>query len=132
MKRFLILCSILLAFGINVDAQATNDTIFSIGVTSPPAVRNKMISNHVGENMVICDKVYSYKVINDKIISLNIGAEQPNQIINVILMGECYLLDVKKMIGQKVCFKGMVNLRKGKTHLIVSKLDQITGYKQYE
>lgn len=132
MKAFLILCAVLLSFGINVNAQATNDTIFSIGVTPPPAVRNKMISNHIGETMVIFEQVYDYKVINDKIKSLDIGAKHPDQIINVILMGECYNLDVKKMIGQKVCFKGVVSLRKGKTHMIISKLDQITGYKQYE
>lgn len=132
MKPVMIFCCFILLFGIKVNAQATNDTIFSIGVTPPPAVRNKAISNHIGQNMVICDKVYSYKVINEKIKSLNIGADHPDQIITVILMGECYDLDVKKMIGQKVCFKGVVSLRKGRTHMIISKLEQITDYKLYQ
>lgn len=132
MKPLLIFCTFIFLFGINADAQATNDTIYEIGVTPPVFTRKKTVSNHVGSNLVICDKVYSYKVIKDKIKRLTVGADDPDQIITVILMGECFELDVKKMIGQKVCFKGIISLRGDKTHMIVSRLEQITGYKQYE
>jgi len=132
MKTVLILSAFLILCGIKTNAQATNDTIFEVRVTPPAFARAGIIKNLVGSTLVICDQVYSYKVINDKIKAVYIGAGEPDQIITVILMGECYHLDPKKMKGQKVCFKGIVSLRKETTHMIISKLDQITGYEKYE
>lgn len=132
MKHLLILFALINLFTIKTNAQATNDTIFEVSVTPPAFARADVIKNRVGTELVICDKVYSYKIINDKIKALHVGSGEPDQLITVILMGECYHLNPEKMKGKKICFKGMVSLRKGKSHLILSKLDQLTGYKQYE
>ena len=132
MKTLFIFCAFITLSGLNSFAQATNDTIYEVSVTPPAFARADVIKNRVGSHLVICDKVYSYKIINDKVKALNVGAGEPDQLITVILMGECYHLDPKKMKGQKICFRGIVSLRKGKTHMILSRLDQLTGYEQYE
>lgn len=128
----MILSAFFILFGIKANAQATNDTIYEARVTPPAYAKADILKNRVGSNLVICDQVYSYKIINDKVKAVYIGAAEPDQIITVILMGECYRLDPKKMKGQKVCFKGIVSLRKEKIHMIISKLDQVTGYEKYE
>jgi hypothetical protein len=131
MKQLLFLIPLLLLFGIDTTAQATNDTIYQVGVTRPLSTRTRVLADRVGETLVICDKVYSSRIINEKIKSLNVGADTPDQIINIVLMGEAMQLDLQKLNSKKVCFKGIISLRKGKTHMIITHLDQITDYKQY-
>jgi hypothetical protein len=126
MKRLLLCLPILLLFGINVSAQATNDTIYQIGVTRPLSTRTRVLAERVGEMLVICDKVYSSHVVNNKIIILNVGGEAPNQIINVVLMGEALQIDLQKLSGKKACFKGIVSIRRGKPHMVITHLDKIT------
>lgn len=132
MKRLLLCGMLFFLCSLGVNAQATNDTIYQVGVTPPPAARNRALSRRLGEHLVICDQVYSSRTVNDKIKILYIGADKPDQVVIVVLMGECYPLDVKKMIGKKICFKGLLSERKGEIHLVLSRLDQITGYREFE
>jgi hypothetical protein len=131
MKQMLLFIPLLLLFRLDANAQATNDTIYQVGVTRPLSTRIRILSDRTGETLVICDKVYSSRVINEKIKSLNVGADAPDQIISIVLMGEAMQLDLQKLNGKKVCFKGIISLRKGTPHMIITHLDQITNYKQY-
>lgn len=108
---------------VNLSVIESKDTL---NLTAADAI------NHIGENAVVCGKVFTTKFIDKpgrKPTFLNLGASYPNQLLTIVIFGadrpnftykpESFLID------KNVCAKGRIELYKEKPQIIVSKPDQI-------
>jgi len=111
MKHLLLITSIVALIGFKASAQTTiviNDA-----------------AKHIGENVTICDKVYSTKLLyGPNLTFLDLGGQHPNQLVTLLIKGE----DRSKFKGKpeddykgkNVCVTGTLVDYKGKPEIIIS------------
>ncbi|MET3981136.1 hypothetical protein ABIB62_003787 [Mucilaginibacter sp. UYP25] len=107
---------------VNIDKQskilATNATKRIIR-----SVEIKNIDKCVGQTVLVCAKVYGYKVFENTTL-LNLGAEYPNQLLTVVLKGEAKNT-YKGLNSMTACVTGKVIEYKGKVEIVVTNPDNI-------
>ena len=72
-------------------------------------VASKDAANHIGETIMVCDKVYSTKLITGSNMTLlNLGGYYPNQLLTVMIKGK----DRSKFnVAPEVHIQGRLGLR---------------------
>ncbi|WP_207427978.1 hypothetical protein [Pedobacter sp. SYSU D00535] len=103
---------------------------------SLPSFSQKKISsaeaaNHVGDSVLICEKVYGGRFLEAaEITFLNMGAQYPYQLFAVVIKGEDRAKFAFKPEAEfqdkTICVSGKVQLHRGKPQLIVVDPKQIT------
>jgi len=87
----------------------------------------KDISKHIGENVTICDSVYSTRALANLTL-INLGAEFPKQLLTLVI----YKADLDKFkepekafLNKKVCITGKLVLYNKKPQIVVNEPKQI-------
>jgi len=99
--------------------------LFAFKASAQTAIAAKDAAKHIGENVTICDKVYSTKLLDGANITfLDLGGNHPDQLLTLVIKGD----DRAKFKGQPevdykgkdVCVTGVLVDYKGKPEIIVS------------
>ncbi len=113
MKRFLSLLVFLLVANL-----AKSQTTISI----------KDVAKHIGEEVTICDSVYTTRALNNLTL-LNLGAEFPKQLLTLVI----YKADLSKFkepektyLQKKVCITGKLVLFNEKPQIVVTEPKQLS------
>jgi hypothetical protein len=111
MKRLIILTSVALLFAFSASAQKM--------------IQVKDAAQHVGENVTVCGKVFSTKLLTpSNMVFLDLGGFHPNQLLTIVIKGE----DRSKFKGQpeddykdkNICITGTIIDFKGKPEIVLS------------
>jgi S1/P1 Nuclease len=104
------------------------DAKVSVKLLPPPPIQAKSpggvqilsqdVRNHIGENLQVCDQVYSDKELANMVL-LNLGAAYPNQILTVVLKGKAKE-NYRGLTSKKICVSGTAVLYRGKPEIIVT------------
>lgn len=88
-------------------------------------------SKNIGQKVIICDSVYSIKVLSS-LTFLNIGGDYPKQKLTLVFYKkDLYLLNVEPETMykfKKVCISGKLIQYEGKPQMVIKALKQITNY----
>jgi len=79
-------------------------------------------AKHIGENVNITAKVYSYKELGNMTL-VNLGAEYPDQLLTVVLKGTANVI-AKDLKGKTIAIKGKIEIYKGKPEIVVDNVNQ--------
>ena len=105
-------------------------TLLVCTASAQTKISAKDASQHIGETVMICDSVYSTKLIDGSNMALlNIGGRYPNQLLTIMIPGS----DRAKFKEQpeelyknkKVCVTGKVVLYRDKPEIVVSDPKQL-------
>ena len=111
MKKIIFTLFILSAFAFHASAQEK----FNI----------KDFDKYVGKKQTFCDTVYSYKIVNDSVTLLNMGADYPHQTFTVVITGKEIQLNYDTIKGKHICITGDVSSYKGRAEVLIYHPNQI-------
>jgi hypothetical protein len=81
-------------------------------------VKETDVTNHIGETVKVCSKVYGHKDFGSMVL-VNMGGEYPNSLFTIVLRGEARPLGAR-LDGKLVCATGKVIGYKGKPEIVVT------------
>jgi hypothetical protein len=105
-------------------------SLFACKASAQTIIPTKDAAKHIGETVMICDKVFSTKLITPSNMTfLDLGGVHPDQLLTVLIKGE----DRSKFKGEpevdfkgrNICVTGVIVDYKGKPEIIVSDPKQI-------
>lgn len=103
------------------------------GTTATENIRNQQpvtlkntsdILNYLGRQVTVSDIVYDYKVINNRLILLNLGGKYPNQILTIAVKGPS-TLNPAELQNKRISVTGTPRLFKGKPEIETTGSDNI-------
>jgi len=84
---------------------------------------------YIGQKVLICDSVYSIKVL-PSLTFVNVGGNYPNQKLTLVFYKkDLYLLEIdptKAYFGEKICVTGEVISYEHRPQIIIKAIKQIT------
>ncbi|OCX50277.1 hypothetical protein BEL04_23495 [Mucilaginibacter sp. PPCGB 2223] len=94
------------------------------------SISAKDAAKHIGEEVTICDKIFSGKYLsNSSLTLLDVGGSHPNEVLSLVIKGD----DRKKFStapedkfkGRQVCITGKLVDYKGKPEIMITDTAQI-------
>jgi DNA/RNA endonuclease YhcR with UshA esterase domain len=101
----------------------------SLASFSQAKITSEEASKHIGDSVVLIDKVYDGKHLDNGITVLNLGNTSPEQLVSVVIKPEDRLKfpfkPEERLQGKRVLVKGKVTANKGRPEIIVSGPEQL-------
>lgn len=101
-------------------------SFFSCSIFCQKEVDIDSISNHIGEKIKVCSKVYGVKAL-EKVTFLNVGGAYPNSPLSIVIFSKDKIKfkeTPNQMYADKnICVTGIIQEYKGKPEIIVSSPD---------
>lgn len=96
---------------------------------SQAKITSEEASKHIGDSVMLIDKVYDAKLLTSGITVLNLGGKSPDQLVSVIIQSTDRLKfpfkPEERLTGKRVLVKGKIIENKGRPEIIVSEPDQL-------
>jgi len=102
----------------------------AITASAQTTINAKEAAKHIGEEVTICDKIFSGKFLsNSNLTLLDVGGSHPNEVLSLVIKGD----DRKKFStapedkfkGKQVCITGKLIDYKGKPEIMITDTAQI-------
>lgn len=101
---------------------------FAFMAKSQTTISIKEVAKHIGEEVTICDSVYTTRALNNLTL-INLGAEFPKQLLTVVI----YKADLTKFkepektyLQKKICVTGKLVLFNEKPQIVVTEPKQLS------
>ena len=107
--------------------------LISFCATAQQKISIEKASEHEGDSVIICSKVYGGKFFSNKeptITLLNVGAAYPNSLLTIVIKGDNRTVFSNKpeefYINKEICVTGTIRIFKGKPEIEISSEKAIT------
>jgi hypothetical protein len=108
------------------DYTKNNDSELISSKSENQIISANQTSQHVGENITVCDMVYGGKALKSLTL-INVGASYPENPFTIVIRKNIQLTyePIEFLKDKKVCFTGNIILYKNKPEIVISNEDQI-------
>ena len=107
--------------------------LVSLFTTAQQKISIEKASEHEGDSVIICSKVYGGKFFSNReptVTLLNVGAAYPNSLLTIVIKGENRLAFINKpedfYTNKEICVTGTIRMFKGKPEIEISSEKAIT------
>jgi len=104
--------------GAGVNAGAGAGANAGVGAGAPVKIVGSEASHHIGDYVIVTDKVYGVKDMGSLVL-VNVGRAYPDQLLTVVLRGSAKSL-ASELDGKTIHVTGKVELYKGKPEIVVT------------
>ena len=105
----------------------------SMYATAQQKISIEKASEHVGDSVIVCAKVYGGKFFSNRqptITLLNVGAAYPNSLLTIVIKEENRAAFINKpeefYINKEICVTGTIRIFKGKPEIEINSEKAIT------
>ena len=107
--------------------------LLSLCITAQQKISIEKASEHEGDSVIICSKVYGGKFFSNALPTLtllNMGAAYPNSLLTIVIKGENRAAFSNKpeefYINKDICVTGTIRIFKGKPEIEITSEKAIT------